>query len=205
MQPPFWERWFEALRNIPFEWLAAAGGVLAAVLVVLIVWRVLAGRGAGPVRPVVDLTIDVGTLGQTGPPPGPPVLECHNLPVRLAAMVLAPAGRVQEVPAHAGLVELYEALVPGLAAVVGAHRPLVRRWPAQLSTRGFAHLFFQHVRLPGEGGRGTPWCSAAGVMKLRDQPLMVGLVMRTEAPNSHGQTIVVSAEQWLDLLRVRQA
>ncbi len=204
MQPPFWERWLEHLRGLPPAWLAAAGGVLVGLLVVLLVWRVLAGRRAGPVRPVVDLTIDVSALGQSGPPPGPPALEYRNLPVRLAAVVLAPAGRVQEVPADAALSAVYEALVPGLAGVVALHRPLVCRWPAQLSTRGFAHLFFQHVRLPGEGGRGTAWCSAAGVMKLHDQPLMVGLVMRTQSATSLGQAIVVSAEQWLDLLRVRQ-
>lgn len=203
MQHSFWERWLEHLRSLPPGWFAAAAGALVVLVVVLIVWRVLAGRGPGPVRPVVDLTIDITTLGHSGPPPGPPVLEYHNLPVRLAAVVLAPAGRVQEVPPDAALPRLYEALVPGLAAVVAAHQPLVCRWPAQLSTRGFAHLFFQHVRLPGEGGRGTPWCSAAGVMKLGNQPLMVGLVMRTATPSSLGQTIVVAAEQWLDLLRVR--
>jgi len=204
MPVPFWERWLEQLQGLPREWLVAAGGAAVLLLIVVIVWRIIAARAKGPVRPVVDLAIDITTLGRQGPPPGPPVLECHNLPVRLAAVVLAPAGRVQEVPSDAGLAQLFEALVPGLAAVVAAHRPLVRRWPAQLSTQGFAHAFFQQVRLPGEGGRGTPWCSAAGVMKLDDRPLMVGLVMRTEKPTSHGQTIIVSAEKWLDLLRVRR-
>jgi len=205
MQGPFWDGWMQRLQGLPREWLFAAGAVVAALVVMMIIWRIIAGRAKSPVCPVVDLSIDIRTLDQSPPPPGPPVLECHNLPVRLAAVVLASAGRVQPVPPDAALPEVFESLVPGLAAVVAAHRPLVCRWPAQLSTQGFAHAFFQNVRLPGDGGRGTPWCSAAGVMKFHDRPLMVGLVMRSERPTTHGQTIVVSAEQWLDLLRVREA
>ena len=90
-----------------------------------------------------------------------------------------------------------------MSKVVAAHRPLVRRWPPQPSSKGFAHLFFQHVRLPGQGGKGSPWSSAAGLMKIEGQAVMAGMVFRTADPSAHGQEIIDSEEQWLRILRVK--
>ena len=83
------------------------------------------------------------------------------------------------------------------------HRPLLRRWPNQLSASGFVHLFFNNARLPGTGGKGTPWSSVAGVFKVQGQPAMAGLVLCAAKPNSLGQTIIDSEYQWLGCLRVR--
>ncbi|NQT40438.1 MAG: hypothetical protein HQ581_23290 [Planctomycetes bacterium] len=173
------------------------------VLIVLLVLSKLLRRKRATVKGVTDLAIDVMALGNAPPPPGPPVLEFFNTPVRLAAVVLATAGRVRELPPLDQWDDLFDAIVPGLAAVVKTHRPLVRRWPAQMSTRGFAHTFFGHARLPGEGGKGTPWSSAAGLFKIEGQPIMAGLVLRTESTSSHAQEIVETEEQWLSMLRVK--
>ena len=174
--------------------------VVVAVLYVLL--RVLRGRKKPVVLQVPELGIDVMQLGTQAPPSGPPSLEFYNVPVRLAAVVIAPAGRVRDLPPIDQWEDLFDAIVPGLAAVVAKHKPLVRRWPPQLSAKGFAHTFFQHVRLPGEGGKGTPWSSAGGLFKIEGQPLMAGLVLRTAQPSSHGQEIVDSEEQWMRLLKV---
>lgn len=175
-----------------------------AIVVLWIAWRLLLHRRRRvSLAPAPDLKIDIASLGDDGPPPGPPTLEFYNLPVRLAAVVLAPAGRMRDLPPIDQLPPLVEAIVPGLDKLLELHRPLVRRWANQVSVRGFAHLFFNSVRLPGNAGRDTPWSSAAGVFKFQGQPVMVGLVLRAAAPNSLGQTIINTEHEWLGCLRVR--
>jgi hypothetical protein len=101
------------------------------------------------------------------------------------------------------LASLLDAIVPGLDKVAALHRPAIRRWPNQVSARGFAHLFFSNARLPGQAGKGTPWSSVAGVVKVEGQPVMAGLVLRAAAPNSVGQTIIDAEYKWLGCLRVK--
>ena len=195
----------------PLQWLldtigvSIACAIAAAILLVLavIVWKIVGGRREKPIQPSASLRIDVMGLGTEGPPTGGPVLEFFNTPVRLAAIVVAPAGRVRDLPPPEEMGDVLDALLPGLARVVSAHRPLVRRWPPQFSSSGFAHMFFQYVRLPGEGGKGTPWCSAAGIFKIEGQPMMAGMVFRTESTSSHGQEIIDAEEKWLNTLRVK--
>jgi hypothetical protein len=178
----------------------AVVGVLAATW---ITWRLLRRRTKNRPRLAPDLKIDVAALGENGPPPGRPVLEFYNLPVRLAAVVLAPVGLERELPPDDQLAPYFDSIAPGLDQVVRRHKPLVRRWPNQVSTRGFANLFFGNARLPGTFGKGTPWSSVAGVFRLADQPVMAGLVLCALRPNSLGQTIIASEHQWLGCLRVR--
>jgi hypothetical protein len=187
-----------------------AGGVLVyvlpaaiAVVALWIVWRLFRRKRLAVARLPANLTVDVESLGDQGPPDGPPVLEFYNLPVRLAAVVLAPAGLGRELPSDAQIGHLLDAMIPGLDKVAELHRPLIRRWPNQLSTTGFAHLFFSSAKLPGTGGKGTPWSSAAGSCKFLGKPVMIGLVLRAAKPNSLGQTIIEAEHQWLGCLRVR--
>ncbi len=183
-----------------FLWYAVLA--IAALVCLYILWRVRQRRGKlPPVEP--DLTIDVAALGTAGPPAGAPVLEHYNVPVRLAAVVVAPAGRARPLPPRDQLAGVFEAIVPGLARVVATHNTLVRCWPEQLSISGFAHAFFRHVRLPGDAGKGTQWCSAAGLVKIPGQSVMTGLLMVSRQPNSIGQMIVEHETKWLDILRVK--
>jgi len=179
--------------------------LLAAIVVIVlaIAWRVFHRRRRVSIPPAPDLSIQVASLGEDGPPQGPPFLEFYNLPMRLAAVVLAPVGRTGDLPPDDQLSPLIEAIVPGLDRVTALHRPLVRRWPNQVSANGFAHLFFNHARLPGDGGKGTPWSSMAGLFKAKGKPVMAGLIFRAAEPNSLGQTIIESEHQWLGCLRVR--
>ena len=80
---------------------------------------------------------------------------------------------------------------------------MVRRWSNQLSARGFAHLFFASARLPGRGGKGTSWCSVAGVFSVDNQPLTAGILLRTAKPTNLGQRIVSEEAQWLDVLTTK--
>ncbi len=181
----------------PWPLFAAVAG---ACLVMFVVLRVLCHRPPPPsLGPAVR--IEVSQLGDNGPPRGP-TLECYSVPVRLAAVVLAPVGR-SEMPDADELNALLDALTPGLSNIFAGHGTQFFRWPAQLSPRGFAHSFFSEAPLPGDHGKGTPWCALAGRLDVLNRPLMVGLILRATVPNALGQSYIESAHKWLDVLRVR--
>lgn len=179
------------------------GAGAAALAGAVFLWRIFRRRKARGLAIQADLTIALDRLSQLGPPPGGPALEFYFIPVRLAAVILAPVGRVRGLPPPSQLHEVFDALLPNLDSVVQAQQPLVRRWPAQVSVRGFANLLFTHVRLPGDGGKGTPWSAVAGIVKLQGQPLMAGLILRAESSNSLGRVVIDREEKWLGCLRVK--
>lgn len=203
MNEGFINRILDLIRSAGGDLLLYGIGAVIALLVLIILWRIIAARRRELPPPPPDLAIDVSSLGTEGPPATGPVLEHYNVPVRLAAVVLAPTGRGRELPSVDQLTPLIDHIVPGLAQVVAAHRPLIRRWPAQLSAEGFAHTFFSQVRLPGDRGKGTPWCSVAGRFVVGRLPLMAGLVMRAAAANNFSQSIVQREYEWLGILRVK--
>ncbi|NUQ63049.1 MAG: hypothetical protein HUU20_11280 [Pirellulales bacterium] len=193
----------EAARNVSagtVAWVVVGVVVLA---VVYVVWKMFRVREEKPARMDPEQPVDVAGLGEIGPPPGLPSLEFSLAPVRLAAVVVAPSGLARELPSANRLDDFFDSVAPGLAAVVAAHRALIRRWPGQVSIAGFSHKFFSKARLPGDGGKGTPWCSAAGVFEYQGQPFLIGLVLRAASNNNHGQVTVEQPTKWLDLLRVR--
>jgi hypothetical protein len=199
------EEQLQALRQLPNSVLLT-GAVLASlfVLVTLAVLFFLFRRRAIRPEPVApDLHIDLATLSDRGPEADGPRLEFYGTPVRLAVLVLAPAGRNSPTPTDAELPELIDSLVPGLWAVVQAHAPLVRCWSFQLSTQGFTHSFFNNVQLPGDRGKSTPWSAVAGRFEVGDRQVLAGLVCVADRPNSLGQMTVAHVGQWLDVLRVR--
>ncbi len=192
----------DAITNAPAN-LVKYAIVAIVILVALYVLLKLLKRRRKPAGHVREAAINVVELPAGGPPAAGPALYCYNVPVRLAAVVLAPAGRVHELPPVRQLADVANAIVPGLAQVVEFHKPVVRRWPAQLSTRGFANIFSSQVKLPGDGGKGTPWCSAAGMFRFDKKPIMVGLVMRAAGPNNLGQVVIEEETQWLSTLRIQ--
>lgn len=150
-----------------------------------------------------DLSINLTALEIRGLPAQGPRLEFYGTPVRLVVLALAPAGRGTPIPPTDELRLAVEQIVPGLSGVLDAHQPVFRRWPEQFSTSGFAQQFFTKVPLPGDHGKGTPWCCVAGRFELGDGQLMAGLVCMADRPNSLSQVIVEHAGKWLDVLRVR--
>ena len=137
-------------------------------------------RGGTPLSR--DLKFDVAALGDLGLPTGPPVLEFYNLPVRLAAVVLAPVGPGRRIAA--GQINSRRCsmrLVPGLDKVVALHRPLLAPLAQPSQFAGFRPRLLQQRSAARRGGKGTPWSSVAGVFKLAGQPVMAGLVVRAPA------------------------
>lgn len=194
---------FAQFENVPPEYLAGGAAVLG-VLVLIVLVRMLRRRRGAAVAPPVDLTIDVAALGDHGPPDADLSLELYNLPVRLAAVVVAPAGRGAQLPAGIEAAALADDIVPGLVEVIELHKSRIYEWPAQLSTQGFSNTLFANVRLPGDRGKGTPWSVIAGRFEAGQQNLLAGVVLCAAAPNSLGQFAIERPGQWLDLLRVRR-
>jgi len=120
----------DKLADFP-RWLLGNGlpylAIAGAAVALWIAWRLFQGRKKGRPRLTPNLRIDVPALGENGPPAGRPVLEFYNLPVRLAAVVLAPVGLERELPPDDQLGAYFDSIVPGLDEVVRRHKPLVRR------------------------------------------------------------------------------
>ena len=177
-------------------------GLLAVMALVWLLWWFRPGRQFEQ-SAEGDWTIDVSELIDVGPPPDGPQLECYNVPVRLCGLVLASAGRGTELPTKEELPAVIDEMLPGFLQVLQAHQPKLFRWSAQLSSRGFTQAFFANTRLPGDRGRGTPWCAIAGRFEVRGQGILVGIICRSTKQNSLSQIVVQREGQWLDIMRVR--
>lgn len=147
-----------------------------------------------------SLQVNLGALGDFGPIPGRWNLECYNVPVRLAVVVLAPLGREGVLPDD--LLPLLDDVVPGLRQVARQHDSVVLRWPYQLSSQGFMNNFFSLVPLPGDHGRGTPWCSLVGRVEGTDQSFLAGMALCAAKPNNVSELQLPHSTAWLDVLRV---
>ncbi len=178
-------------------------GAIAVVVVIGILILLALFRRPKPVKNEEVLpTLDLDSLKE-GEIPSVPRLEIYHIPVQLAAIVIAPAGRNRELPDLHETVALIDHLAPGFGEVFTQHEPKVVFWPAQLSTEGFIRSFFRHVPLPGSKGRGTPWCSLAGRIETTEETLLVGLVCRAANANSLSQIFIDRASKWLDVVRIR--
>ncbi len=187
----------------PLLWIEVMAAV-AIVLLVAILWGWLRRRRRPRHREMVGPLVEVAQLDSSGPPLDGPRLEFYGTAVRVAVVVVAPAGRGGELPPDDVLPGLLDRLVPGLAHIMTAHQPRIYRWPTQLSSHGFAQSFFNRVALPGARGKGTPWCSIAGKLQVGDRLFMVGLACAAGHSNSLSQVVVQHEGQWLDILRYRE-
>ena len=192
----------EETRLVALLAISAAIALCLGTMLFLI-FRLLRKRSSPAPDQQAELTIDVAALPLSPPPKEGPQLEFYGTPVRLAVMVLAPVGRGGEIPAPADLTATLENLLPGLQEIVSRHQPQVVLWPNQLSSQGFLQAFFNLAALPGDHGKGTPWCSAAGKFEGGGQQYLAGLICCSAGPNSLGEMTVDKPGQWFSVLRVR--
>ncbi len=183
--------------------LMLGGGAIALFVIVLVVFMVLANRGAGRASAADDdLSINLLALSDTALPTAGASLEFYGTPVRLMVLVIAPAGRGQS-PDRSELPKMAEHLLPGLMSLLKTHQPIFRLWPPQLSTTGFGHVFFNNLRLPGERGKGTPWCGVVGRFSIDGRPYLAGFICAAERANGLGEVTLEHEGGWLDVLRIR--
>ncbi len=185
--------------------LVLGGGALGLFVIVLVVFLVLANRGGGSGKAADDdLSINLMALPEDPIPAGGNSLEFYGTPVRLMVLVIAPAGRGAP-PERTELPQIAEHLLPGLMPILSTHQPIFRLWPAQLSTTGFGHVFFNNLRLPGDRGKGTPWCGVVGRFAIDGRPFLAGFVCKADKPNGLGEVYIEHEGGWLDVLRIRSA
>jgi hypothetical protein len=182
-----------------------AAGAAALVVVLLILLAIVRriGRGKPAAVAQADRPIDVAALSDVPRPSDGTQLAFYHVPVRVAAVVIAPAGRGRQTPPAEVVPELLDQMSPGLGEVVRRHQPEIRRWPEQLSTSGFIQRFFALAPLPGDAGKGTPWCAIAGRFDAGGGSFLAGLVCRSDKANNFSQVAVQRSTDWLDVLRVR--
>lgn len=193
------------MDSIDLNLVLVVSAVVAVLFCALLVIVFLRRRPKQPAPQPPDLTINVLSLDASGPSGDLPVLTYLGQPVRLAALVVAPVGRSGAIPETDRLLDAVDQLIPGLVEVISIDHPMVNFWPGQLSTHGFAHVFFRNVRLPGDRGIGTPWCSIAGKFKAGDQPFLAGLLCAAGEPNDLSEAAVEDNEQWARILEVRRS
>lgn len=187
-------------------WIAIGAGILLIIATILTV--IAAKVTSRPTAKPQNLTIDLEQLQDAGPEKhglariGPHV-EFYGIPVRLAVLVVAPMGRGAELPGPKQLRVDLDQMLPNFSTILDHHRPLFRRWPAQLSAHGFPQFFFLNLKLPGNKGVGTPWASIAGRYQIESGSLLIGMVFCADHPNGLSQTVVEHEGQWRDALRIR--
>ncbi len=187
------------------EQIAIAAGILVAVLIAIVILiRRLRRPKRDPQAGQIDLSIDLSQVQLTPADPDGPSLHVYGTPVQLAVIVVASAGRGNPIPGLDRVPELLDQIVPGFQEMLEKHQPMIRVWPTQLSVQGFSHSFFNLVSLPGERGKGSPWCSVAGRIPSQNHPVLVGLAARAENANSLGQINIQHEGQWLDVLRIQR-
>lgn len=191
--------------DLPLWMFVAGGAVLLFVVVALVAAIAMLRRKEPPAEPAADaLAVNIQALPSHGPSAEFPRLEVFGVPVRLAVVVLAPAGR-GTLPTTHELSEVLEAIAPGLTDVFRSQSPKFRHWPAQLSSHGFIQSFFNKLALPGDHGKRTPWTSIAGKLEWNEQTLLAGFVCCADGPNSLGQFPVDHEGKWHEVMRVRLA
>jgi hypothetical protein len=185
-------------------WAVAAGAVVLVLVVLPLLlrglWRALFGRRPRPDGWDRELDINLDECPLPTRPAGERQLTVYHQPARLRLVVVAPVGREWDVDATA-VEKLLDKVVPGLGAVAQTDRPRVRVWPSQISQHGFAASFHRHT--PKAAGRGEPsrWVLLAGRAQAGRQPVMVGLGLWADEPNTIDR-VNLEPHQWLDVLRL---
>ncbi len=208
---PTWS--LESLRELvtpeTAPYLAVGIVAIISLIIGLILFRIAPSllrviRKPKAIAPPPDLEIDVANLAIADVATAEPKLEIYGIPSVVVAVVVAPSGRDAEEPPKRVAFHLLEAVTPGFGEVLAGHQPLLNVWPAQLSSQGFAQVFFSHARLPGDAGRGTEWTSTAGKVQWKGKSFLVGIIFHAEKPLELGQRTMEHAGQWVEMLRVRR-
>ena len=95
-----------------------------------------------------------------------------------------------------------ERILPGLGAICERDRPRIRVWPQQLSQQGFVAAFHRCTPRHEPNGEPSRWVLIAGRALVGRQPVLLGLGLWADEPNTVGR-VNLEPHQWLDVLRLR--
>lgn len=176
-------------------------GALALLVLILLIYRLTRRPKRIALSDRSDLYIDVTDFSpEQVDYKAYPRLEWMGSPAHLTLIVVAfqgtGGGAMQDAPVRA----LLERALPGLGPILDAHKTEIRLWDPQVSRRGFEQLFFHVVPLPGDHGRGTPWCSLVSRVEYKDRPLLLGMVLYSpQTPNVTQMSYEHESKLWSDL------
>jgi hypothetical protein len=176
-------------------------GALALLVLILLIYRLTRRPKRIALSDRSDLYIDVTDFSPDRIDyKAYPRLEWMGSPAHLTLIVVAfqgtGGGDLQDAPVRA----LLERALPGLGPILDAHQTEIRLWDPQVSRRGFEQLFFHVVPLPGDHGRGTPWCSVVSRAEYKDRPLLLGMVLYSpQTPNVTQMSYEHESKLWSDL------
>lgn len=195
----------ETLLNDPMKrrLVLFAAGLIGLAIVLALLRRIVGLFQRSVPISTTDASLVIELSALPAAEPGATRLTVYHVPVRLAVVIIAPLGRDSDPPTHSEVPKLLDRIVPGLASVLNHDQTIVKVWPRQLSATGFAPSLMRHVRLPGDRGRGTPWCLIAGRTTFGGGSYAVGLALGADTPNNLGMISVESEHQWLDVVRMR--
>ena len=128
-------------------------------------------------------------------------LSIEGVPVRLRLVVVAPAGTESKFDED-HIDRLLDRILPGLGAIYHGDKPRVRIWPRQLSHEGFTKHLHRNTIIPEGEKKLSPWAVLAGMAKLDDCQVMLGLGLQALKPTTIGRKSI-GAHEWDVLLRVR--
>ena len=154
-----------------------------------------------PALPAENLEERFAEYPPLKPSTGDRRLTIEGVPVRLRLVVVAPAGSESEFDDEK-IDKLLDRILPGLGGVFNADRPRVRIWPMQLSHEGFTKHLHRNTIIPEGERQLSPWAVVAGMAKLDDCQVMLGLGLQALKRTTIGRKSI-GAHEWDVLLRVR--
>jgi len=184
-------------------WLVAA----MATLVILIwlrgmsrrLWKALRKKNTGRKKPVKLQIVNLGDIPRSGASQGGRRLTVKQLPARLRAVVLAPAGS-DAGELHRGMAEaILDHALPGLGDIADHDNPLVTIWPRQYSLDGFQQAFFSHVTRPDGDHKRSRFALLAGPITMGRFTIHAGLALDCGETCALGN-IRVGKDKWADAI-----
>ena len=208
-KPPQW-----LLDNVPADfrpmveswgWWVILGVVgLLSLLILLFIARSFLSLfgGGGKRQPGSTLEEHLDQYPPLRSPSGDRRLLVENVPVRLRLLVIAPAGKADEIDED-NLAKTLELILPGLGKIYAADRPRVRVWPVQLSYDGFTKHLHRNTITPERPGELSPWIVVAGRAKFGGkQQIMLGMALQAAKPTTVGR-LTLESHEWATRLRVK--
>src|SRR5262249_42024741 len=133
--------------------------------------------------------------------PGPRRLTVEGIPVRIRLVVVAPIGKEHPIT-EKDVPDLAEGVLRGLRYFIAEDRPRVCVWPPQLSKQGLAPPFHRETERGEPEGKPSRWILVAGPASSARKPILLGLALWADAPNSLGR-LTLDAARWGEVLRIQ--
>ena len=187
-----------------YWWIAVPAGLILLLLLYAILertGRLIFGRRKTASNQGDRLRENLADYPPPTGSPGPRRLLIEGWPARIRLVVIAPVGKENPI-AVSDVAPILDQMFRGLGEVLKNDQPLIRIWPPQLSSQGFAPTFHRLVHKPEPEGQPSHWVLVAGQTPSRPRPLLLGLALWADEANTLGR-LTLEPGQWLGVLSVR--